>query len=166
VTFQQYELRGRSRQARRISSLPITTLAGPESPFLLKVSLQMLTIVLLTVSNVFMTIAWYGHLKHKESPLLIAILVSWLIAFVEYCFQVPANRWGSAHFSAVQLKVIQEIITLVVFSVFAVWYLEAKLGWNHLAAFLLIVGAVFLVRSDVPTQAAPVVTEQPKDTGN
>lgn len=111
----------------------------------------MLTILLLTVSNVFMTIAWYGHLKHKETPLVTAILISWLIAFVEYCFQVPANRWGSASFSPVQLKVIQEIITLVVFSVFAVWYLDAKFGWNHLVAFLLIVGAVFLVRSDAPT---------------
>lgn len=110
----------------------------------------MLTILLLTISNVFMTVAWYGHLKHKESPLYIAIVVSWLIAFAEYCFQVPANRWGSSQFSPVQLKVIQEIITLVVFSVFAVWYLDARLGWNHLVAFLLIVGAVFLVRSDTP----------------
>ena len=113
----------------------------------------MLTILLLTVSNVFMTIAWYGHLRHKESPLVMAILVSWLIAFAEYCFQVPANRWGSSQFSPVQLKVIQEIITLVVFSVFAVWYLDAKLGWNHLAAFLLIIGAVFLVRNDAPMKA-------------
>ena len=110
----------------------------------------MLTILLLTISNIFMTFAWYGHLKFKESPLAIAILVSWLIAFVEYCFQVPANRWGSAQFSPVQLKVMQEIITLVVFSVFAVFYLDTKLGWNHLAAFLLIVGAVFLVRKDAP----------------
>lgn len=115
----------------------------------------MLTIVLLICSNVFMTIAWYGHLKHKESPLMMAILVSWLIAFVEYCFQVPANRWGSAQFSAVQLKVIQEIITLVVFSIFAVWYLDAKLGWNHLLAFLLIVGAVFLVRNEAPMEKSP-----------
>lgn len=120
----------------------------------------MLTILLLTISNVFMTFAWYGHLKHKEAPLFVAILVSWLIAFAEYCFQVPANRWGSGQFSAVQLKVIQEIITLVVFSVFAVWYLDAKLGWNHLVAFLLIVGAVFLVRSDRPTDAQPAANEQ------
>lgn len=120
----------------------------------------MLTIVLLTISNIFMTFAWYGHLKHKESPLVLAILVSWLIALFEYCFQVPANRWGSSQFSPVQLKVIQEIITLVVFSIFAVWYLDAKLGWNHLAAFLLIVGAVFLVRSDAPVATAPVVHEQ------
>lgn len=124
----------------------------------------MLTILLLTISNVFMTFAWYGHLKHKESPLIIAIVVSWLIAFFEYCFQVPANRWGSSQFSAVQLKVIQEIITLLVFSVFAVWYLDAKLGWNHLGAFLLIVGAVFLVRSDKPTEL-PTVKQSNKTIG-
>jgi len=110
----------------------------------------MLTILLLIVSNVFMTFAWYGHLKFKESPLAVAILVSWLIAFVEYCFQVPANRWGSAQFSPVQLKVMQEIITLVVFSIFAVLYLDTKLGWNHAVAFLLIVAAVFCVRKDAP----------------
>ena len=110
----------------------------------------MLTILLLIVSNVFMTFAWYGHLKFKESPLAVAILVSWLIAFVEYCFQVPANRWGSAQFSPVQLKVMQEIITLVVFSIFAVLYLDTKLGWNHAVAFLLIVAAVFCVRTDAP----------------
>ena len=110
----------------------------------------MLTILLLIVSNVFMTFAWYGHLKYKESPLAVAILVSWLIAFVEYCFQVPANRWGSAQFSPVQLKVMQEIITLVVFSIFAVLYLDTKLGWNHAVAFLLIVAAVFCVRKDAP----------------
>ena len=121
----------------------------------------MQTILLLTVSNIFMTFAWYGHLKHKETPLMLAILVSWLIAFFEYCFQVPANRWGSTQFSPVQLKVIQEIITLVVFAVFAVCYLDAKLGWNHLAAFLLIVGAVFLVRSDAPTPSPSAAEQQP-----
>ena len=110
----------------------------------------MLTILLLIVSNVFMTFAWYGHLKFKESPLAIAILVSWLIAFVEYCFQVPANRWGSSQYSPVQLKVMQEIITLVVFSIFAVLYLDTKLGWNHAVAFLLIIAAVFFVRKDAP----------------
>ena len=123
----------------------------------------MLTIVLLIFSNVFMTIAWYGHLKHKESPLVMAIVVSWLIAFVEYCFQVPANRWGSSQFSAVQLKVIQEIITLVVFSIFAVWYLDAKLGWNHLVAFLLIVGAVFLVRNETPMEASPAASQSQQE---
>lgn len=116
----------------------------------------MLTILLLTVSNVFMTFAWYGHLKHKESPLFLAILVSWLIAFFEYCFQVPANRWGSSQFTPVQLKVIQEIITLLTFSVFAVTYLDQKLGWNHFFAFLLIVGAVFLVRLDAANKPSSV----------
>ncbi len=76
--------------------------------------------------------------------------MSWLIAFVEYCFQVPANRWGSAQFSPVQLKMMQEIITLVVFSIFAVLYLDTKLRWNHAVAFLLIVAAVFFVRNDAP----------------
>lgn len=113
----------------------------------------MLTIILLTISNVFMTFAWYGHLKHKESPLFLAILVSWLIAFFEYCVQVPANRWGSTQFTPVQLKVMQEIITLVVFSVFAVTYLDQKLSWNHLIAFLLIVGAVMFVRVDPANQS-------------
>ncbi len=80
----------------------------------------MYTIALLTVSNIFMTIAWYGHLKYKDSPLWIVILASWGIAFVEYCFQVPANRIGHYQFSAAQLKTIQEVITLVVFCVFSV----------------------------------------------
>ena len=108
----------------------------------------MQTLLLLTLSNIFMTFAWYGHLKHRDSPLWIAILVSWLIAFVEYCFQVPANRWGAERFSPVQLKVMQEVITLVVFGVFSMLYLGQRLGWNHLAAFSLIVAAVVLVRSD------------------
>jgi uncharacterized protein (DUF486 family) len=112
----------------------------------------MLTIALLSISNVFMTFAWYGHLKHKQAPLVIAIVVSWLIAFFEYCFQVPANRWGSSQFTPIQLKVIQEIITLIVFSLFAMTYLNQKLGWNHLIAFVLIVAAVFFVRMDTENQ--------------
>jgi uncharacterized protein len=108
----------------------------------------MQTVLLLTISNLFMTIAWYGHLKHRESPLWMAILVSWLIAFAEYCFQVPANRWGADRFSPVQLKVMQEVITLVVFGAFAVVYLGQRLSWNHLGAFVLVVLAVFLVRQD------------------
>ena len=84
----------------------------------------MQTIALLTISNIFMTIAWYGHLKYKDSPLWIVILASWGIAFVEYCFQVPANRIGHYQFSAAQLKTIQEVITLVVFCVFSVVYLK------------------------------------------
>lgn len=101
--------------------------------------------MLLTISNVFMTAAWYGHLKFKESPLIKVIVISWLIAFVEYCFQVPANRWGHEHFSAAQLKTIQEVITLVVFAAFSVVYLGEKLKWNYLAGFVCIIGAVFFV---------------------
>ena len=92
-----------------------------------------------------MTFAWYGHLKYKESPLWKAILVSWLIASFEYCYQVPANRIGHYSFSAVQLKTTQEVITLAVFSVFSVLYLQENLKWNHLAGFLMIVGAVFMI---------------------
>ena len=105
----------------------------------------MRTIILLTISNIFMTMAWYGHLKYKESPLWMAIGVSWGIAFVEYCFQVPANRIGHYQFSAAQLKTIQEVITLVVFCGFSVWYLKEPLKWNYLAGFALMVGAVFVI---------------------
>jgi len=105
----------------------------------------MTTIVLLTISNIFMTFAWYGHLKYRQAPLFKVILVSWLIAFAEYCFQVPANRIGSYEFSAVQLKTIQEGITLVVFSGFSVWYLGEELKWNYLAGFGLIVLAVWVI---------------------
>ena len=105
----------------------------------------MKTVILLTISNIFMTIAWYGHLKYKNSPLYLAILVSWLIAFVEYCFQVPANRIGHYQFSAAQLKTIQEVITLIVFCVFSVVYLKEDLRWNYLVGFLFIFLAVFFV---------------------
>ena len=105
----------------------------------------MRTIILLTISNIFMTFAWYGHLKYKESPLWKAILVSWLIAFVEYCFQVPANRVGHYRFSAAQLKTLQEIITLVVFCGFSVTYLKEAVKWNHLVGFALVVAAAFFV---------------------
>lgn len=105
----------------------------------------MRTIVLLTISNVFMTFAWYGHLKYKNSPLWMAIIVSWLIAFAEYCFQVPANRIGYSHFTAAQLKTIQEVITLIVFSIFSIIYLKEGLKWNYLVGFLMIIGAVFFI---------------------
>jgi len=105
----------------------------------------MLTIVLLTISNIFMTIAWYGHLKYKSSPLIKVILISWLIAFVEYCFQVPANRIGHYQYSAAQLKTIQEVITLVVFCVFSVVYLKEDLKWNYLVGFAFMIVAVFFV---------------------
>ena len=105
----------------------------------------MQTIALLTISNVFMTIAWYGHLKFKDSPLFMVILASWGIAFVEYCFQVPANRIGHGQFTAAQLKTMQEVITLVVFCVFSVLYLKEPLKWNYLAGFALMIGAVFVI---------------------
>lgn len=105
----------------------------------------MTTIILLAIANIFMTFAWYGHLKYKSSPLILAIVFSWLIAFVEYCFQVPANRIGSAQYSTAQLKTIQEVITLVVFSVFSVYYLREPLKWNYIVGFSLIIGAVFFM---------------------
>lgn len=103
------------------------------------------TIGLLFCSNIFMTFAWYGHLKYKASPLLLVILVSWGIALFEYALQVPANRIGHGYFSAVQLKTIQEIITLIVFCGFSVFYLGENIRWNHLAGFALIVAAAFLI---------------------
>jgi uncharacterized protein (DUF486 family) len=105
----------------------------------------MTTIVLLTISNLFMTFAWYGHLKYRQAPLFKVILISWLIAFAEYCFQVPANRIGSYQFNVVQLKTIQEVITLTVFSVFSVYYLGAELKWNYFLGFALMVAAVFVI---------------------
>jgi uncharacterized protein len=105
----------------------------------------MRTIALLAVSNIFMTFAWYGHLKYKNSPLWIAVFVSWLIAFLEYCFQVPANRIGHYQYSAAQLKTIQEVITLIVFSVFSIFYLKEGLKWNYLVGFFMIIGAVFFI---------------------
>jgi len=105
----------------------------------------MRTVILLTISNVFMTAAWYGHLKYKETSLAKVVLVSWLIAFVEYCFQVPANRIGHYEFSAAQLKTMQEVITLIVFCVFSVFYLREDLKWNYLVGFGLIAAAVFFV---------------------
>ena len=103
------------------------------------------TIVLLTISNIFMTFAWYGHLKYRTSALWKVILVSWGIAFFEYCFQVPANRIGSYDFTAAQLKTIQEVITLVVFSFFSVLYLKQPIKWNYIVGFAMIVAAVFVI---------------------
>jgi uncharacterized protein len=100
------------------------------------------TILLLIVSNTFMTIAWYGHLKYRNSPLPTVIVVSWLIAFFEYCFQVPANRIGYGEFTGYQLKIIQEIITLSVFVAFAYVYLGEFPRWNMVLAFICMVGAV------------------------
>jgi uncharacterized protein (DUF486 family) len=103
----------------------------------------MLTVALLVASNLFMTFAWYGHLKHRDWSLWTAILVSWGIAFFEYCLQVPANRWGYGRFDAYQLKLIQEIIALCIFVGFAVKYLGQAPRWNHLAAFGCVLAAVY-----------------------
>lgn len=105
----------------------------------------MKTVVLLLISNVFMTFAWYGHLKFKDRALWIVILASWGIAFFEYIFQVPANRLGHGQFNAAQLKTIQEIVTLVVFSAFSVLYLKEEFRWNYAVGFLLIVAAAFFI---------------------
>ena len=102
-------------------------------------------VILLIISNIFMTFAWYGHLRFKDKALWLVIVASWLIAFVEYCFQVPANRIGHAYFSAAQLKGMQEIITLVVFAVFSITYLKEQLRWNHYAGFVLLVLAAAII---------------------
>ena len=102
-------------------------------------------IVLLTISNIFMTFAWYGHLKFRNTALITVILVSWGIAFFEYCFQVPANRIGYEVYNAAQLKTIQEVITLIVFSGFSIWYLKEQFRWNYLVGFLFIILAVFFI---------------------
>lgn len=114
------------------------------------------TILLLIISNVFMTLAWYGHLKmqelkwiHNTTPLIIVILISWGIALLEYCCQVPANRIGfegnGGPFSLMQLKIIQEALTLVIFTIFTVIFFNQQLHWNHFAAFACLIAAVYLV---------------------
>ena len=107
--------------------------------------IPVLTIGLLIASNVFMTFAWYGHLKYKAAPLLTVILISWGIALFEYMLQVPANRLGHGYFSAAELKTIQEVITLLVFAVFSVVFLKEPLSWNHLLGFgFIALGAFFI----------------------
>lgn len=102
-------------------------------------------ILLLIASNVFMTLAWYGHLKFKSAPLLIVIVVAWGIAFIEYCLAVPANRIGHAVYTAAQLKTMQEVITLVVFAIFSVVYLKEQITWNTAAGFALIAAGAWFV---------------------
>lgn len=106
----------------------------------------MRTIVLLFCSNLFMTYAWYGHLKNTDTPLWKMVLISWGIAFFEYCFQVPANRYGALEgFNGFQLKTIQEVVSLVVFGLFAVFFLKEPLRWNYLVSFAFILGAVYFM---------------------
>jgi uncharacterized protein (DUF486 family) len=102
----------------------------------------MRTVLLLLASNVFMTIAWYGHLRFKGVALWKVVLASWGIAFFEYCLQVPANRWGYGQFTAYQLKITQEVITLVVFMIFSAMWLGEPPRWNYLVAFALVMAAV------------------------
>jgi uncharacterized protein (DUF486 family) len=105
-------------------------------------------ILMLIGSNVFMTTAWYWHLRYKEVPLFSVILISWALAFIEYCLAVPANRFGSAVYSAAQLKTIQEVVTLTIFAIFSIVYLKQGLTWNHVVGFALIAsGAFFIFRA-------------------
>jgi uncharacterized protein (DUF486 family) len=106
---------------------------------------RVLPVLMLLGSNVFMTFAWYGHLRFKAVSLPLVILVSWAIAFFEYWLAVPANRWGSAVYGAAQLKTMQEVITLVVFAGFSVLYLKQPLGWNHGLGFALIGAGAFMI---------------------
>jgi len=106
---------------------------------------RLLPVALLLCSNIFMTFAWYGHLKYKHAPLLLAVVASWSIAFFEYLLMVPANRYGSEVYSAPQLKGMQEVITLLVFAGFSAAYLDQPLKWNHWAGFGLIVVAAWLI---------------------
>jgi uncharacterized protein len=112
---------------------------------MLNLPVPFVTIGLLLVSNIFMTFAWYGHLKYKETALITVILISWGIAFFEYVLMVPANRIGHGHFSAAELKTIQEVITLSVFAVFSVYYLKEPLMWNHLVGFAFIAAGAFFI---------------------
>jgi uncharacterized protein len=108
----------------------------------------LLPILLLIGSNLFMTTAWYWHLRFKEVPLPTVILISWGLAFVEYCLAVPANRWGSSVYSAAQLKTMQEVITLLVFAAFSVVYLKQPMTWNYAIGFALIAAGAFFVFRD------------------
>jgi len=110
-----------------------------------QIPVPLATIGLLVASNLFMTFAWYGHLKYKAAPLALVILASWGIALFEYMLQVPANRIGHGHFSAAELKTIQEVITLVIFAGFSVFYLREALSWNHAVGFGFIALGAFFV---------------------
>lgn len=114
----------------------------------LNLPVPLVTIGLLLASNLFMTLAWYGHLKFKSAPLLSVILISWGIAFFEYCLQIPANRIGHGYFSAAQLKTIQEVISLTVFAGFSYLYLGERLGWQHGVGFALICAGAWFVFHD------------------
>ena len=129
-----------------VNILDFVVLPIPVSPMpAILASPYVLTVLMLLGSNIFMTIAWYGHLRFKEVPLAGVILASWGIAFIEYCFAVPANRYGNAVYSAAQLKTMQEVITLLVFAGFSLVYLKEPIGWNHLVGFALISAGAFFI---------------------
>jgi uncharacterized protein len=134
--------RGRLGEAGDSAHHRTTPNADAAMPFAIE---RLIPIALLLCSNVFMTFAWYGHLKYKSSPLPVVIAASWGIAFFEYLLMVPANRWGSAFYSAPQLKGMQEVITLLVFAGFSTWFLDQPLKWNHWAGFGLIIVAAWLI---------------------
>jgi uncharacterized protein (DUF486 family) len=144
-----------SRALLRFDGCPTDQFPGPG---------PMRTIILLTISNIFMTFAWYGHLKYKDQALWLVILASWGIAFFEYCFQVPANRWGHGQFSTTQLKVMQEVITLSVFCIFVLLYMREPIRWNYLAGFACLIAAVIFVfafREDPVARSAASIQSQP-----
>jgi uncharacterized protein len=140
ANFSRLLLPSKSRSRIRQIAFPLERISMP-----IAISPGLQPFLLLLVSNVFMTFAWYGHLKYKEHSLPLVIMVSWGIAFFEYCIAVPANRWGSAVYSAAQLKTMQEVITLVVFAGFSVLYLKEPLGWNHALGFAFIAAGAFFI---------------------
>jgi uncharacterized protein len=136
------------RSREDLALRPTISYAEPSNPledFMLNLPVPVITIGLLLASNIFMTFAWYGHLKFKETALVTVIFVSWGIAFFEYMLMVPANRIGHGHFSAAELKTIQEVITLLVFAVFSVYYLKEPLMWNHLVGFAFIAAGAYFI---------------------
>ena len=128
-----------------LSRRPHCTSPSSHAALMPTLSERLLPVFLLLCSNVFMTFAWYGHLKYRSAPLALAIAASWGIALFEYMLMVPANRLGAAVYSAPQLKGMQEVITLVVFAAFSAWYLGQPLKWNHWAGFALIAVAAWLI---------------------
>ena len=134
------------RSTGAVRGVGVARWAGPLREFAMQnIPVPVLTIGLLLISNVFMTFAWYGHLKFTQTPLIAVIFLSWGIAFFEYLLMIPANRIGHTQFSAAELKTIQEVITLSVFAVFSVLYLKEPLGWNHFVGFGFIVCGAFFI---------------------
>jgi uncharacterized protein (DUF486 family) len=133
------------RRLHEMAASPASGSCVPGPAMSILLSPRVLPVLLLVVSNIFMTFAWYGHLRYKASPIWLAVMASWMIAFFEYWLAVPANRIGSAAYSAAELKTMQEVITLSVFAVFSVVYLKEALTWNHALGFALIAGGAALI---------------------